>query len=1286
MRTLFLHLLLALLSARCTGGNAPGDRLAAALLGDMLPPSSSACAEGGGETRLRFDFQPSDAAATELLASSEWDKLTETYEQQLFAAEMRHTDARSARVWKLRLGKAGHVYSFVGRFGEVVPPQRAEDAPWIDEVWQSVATASSKNEHPHTYAIHQAGAYSRDEALQRVPFYSPSLGSHCSGRECSFATWGTQAHTPTKHKSSAIFMNRYRDCGDGVLELTSLVHNFAAVGGDTLDDLSMPWAGIRTSTLNDIVLSQKDNSSAVIYDLDAPMQAWAQDTHAPNAQDTAGYTVFAQNLECPTCLNFSMPCADATTNAVVNCSDATSAGAPTLKITSCLLAEDHTETHGQETIRCELQQTVALNEGCPVCSLYFTNAGSGKSILVKGVINWALNGTQLLFWPDTRVNNITDVNAVFSQGATIHVTRADSGRPTSENLAFALVHGLDREYGNPSKNGIKFNGKTRIRFGVTTDSDNFRDYTKFSVNSRIKVEPGDTFVTRHYLIADEYVGLDARAAKWVNETYQAQFHGVESNQSNHTQLAAQFLPVSWPSSNCSYPHMLNCNKSQSIRLYSQDGGRTFGAAAGDDGCGGPKDAMARCSGWSTAREGARPLFALQCGEQSYVGADPYHFAPMRPNDSMPVRAYLCRDMPVTARPNVTLLGWFQDGACVHDLLNATYDPHYCPGPAPLPTSPAGNHAVTIKIAVPLELGDLTEGLQLDFRRGVAQAAEVEIAQVVIESITARDGTTQTPSRTLLGSNGNIHVTVQVVGLSESGAEQVSTRVTTTRLRETMIAQGLPAPTLLQPPSVVNPDQDQLEYTTVLDEQLTAHSASGVGGLWRDPYGTAVAADSPAAWWRLNHLSTTTGTGGLRESPCISCAASGSGGPVAHGGGVRRGLAACGVDEAWCVIKVDAPVSVIPGIPNSEALVRRQGSAYVAAPGVAAQYSPQRGERISAASAGASGTGAALRLNGHGGLKMPYSNQLFESTFTFELWLRVGKAGMRGSREQAVASCGWVQVCDAHSDATCSHRTRAATNHGWELLLKRDGKMALRLALRQGAPMPHGSSGKTASSRAVGQAGALGAGSLEIETKTDVQPLLTDQWTLVTVVVDAAQGGMGHGRQGTGGHGSVTLYLNASLAATAPLPKGEYIPPLQGNGQLLLVGQPNVRRAAPNFLTGDVDEIALFRSALSHKKIIQHFLAVTYEPNHVRPHINCERTTTDSPTSTARQTHTNPVQSCAVADQGLKRLLGFGNVPTETVTDAAISRGSQVDGPDFASTPQRAQSDVGISKPVIVPSS
>ena len=151
--------------------------LAQALLEDMLPPSSLCGSGGGGNTSFSFDFAPSDS-------TSQWDAMSESFEEHVFLAHMKHSDANLNRTWEIRVGKAGNMYSYVGPFGEAVPPQYHDQAPWIDEVWQTVAVVASKNVDPNKYFIHQAGAYMRDAPMLDTPYYSPSIARHCAGRAC----------------------------------------------------------------------------------------------------------------------------------------------------------------------------------------------------------------------------------------------------------------------------------------------------------------------------------------------------------------------------------------------------------------------------------------------------------------------------------------------------------------------------------------------------------------------------------------------------------------------------------------------------------------------------------------------------------------------------------------------------------------------------------------------------------------------------------------------------------------------------------------------------------------------------------------------------------------------------------------------------------------------------------------------------------------------------------------------------------------------------------------------
>ena len=108
-----LHLLVAAACTSCVGAARPS--LAEALLEDMLPASSTKCV-GGGTTAFTFNHTSSQS-------TSKWDEVAVMFERSVFLAEMSHAESNANRSWTLRVGKAGNMYSFVGPFGESVPPQ-----------------------------------------------------------------------------------------------------------------------------------------------------------------------------------------------------------------------------------------------------------------------------------------------------------------------------------------------------------------------------------------------------------------------------------------------------------------------------------------------------------------------------------------------------------------------------------------------------------------------------------------------------------------------------------------------------------------------------------------------------------------------------------------------------------------------------------------------------------------------------------------------------------------------------------------------------------------------------------------------------------------------------------------------------------------------------------------------------------------------------------------------------------------------------------------------------------
>ena len=85
------------------------------------------------------------------------------YEAQLFLAEMSHTDPTdSHRNWTMRIGQGSNIYSFYSPelYGEAMPPQHHANAPWMDEVQQSVSVGPHNDpRNGKAYFIHQAGAY-----------------------------------------------------------------------------------------------------------------------------------------------------------------------------------------------------------------------------------------------------------------------------------------------------------------------------------------------------------------------------------------------------------------------------------------------------------------------------------------------------------------------------------------------------------------------------------------------------------------------------------------------------------------------------------------------------------------------------------------------------------------------------------------------------------------------------------------------------------------------------------------------------------------------------------------------------------------------------------------------------------------------------------------------------------------------------------------------------------------------------------------------------------------------
>jgi hypothetical protein len=239
--------------------------------------------QAGGEVQLTSTFEPSGSTWAEGLD-----------ERTVFHSELAWR-GKSGRWYALRVGRGGQIYSLRGPFGESVPPQVHQGAPWIDEVWQIVSVSHARNNPerfpgrgaPLAYFIHGSGIYLRDPQRPE-PFYCPMLASDWDPerRRYGVLAWGQHAHVPTVHRSGALYYTGLRALSDGVIEIVYAVHNF---GRDTLDYFNTPWGGVRHSTLPVHLLSRPDGSAP-----EAGGRFGARENIC-TVSETGGWAAFAQD-------------------------------------------------------------------------------------------------------------------------------------------------------------------------------------------------------------------------------------------------------------------------------------------------------------------------------------------------------------------------------------------------------------------------------------------------------------------------------------------------------------------------------------------------------------------------------------------------------------------------------------------------------------------------------------------------------------------------------------------------------------------------------------------------------------------------------------------------------------------------------------------------------------------------------------------------------------------------------------------------------------------------------
>lgn len=364
----------------------------------------------------------------------------------------------------MRIGEAGNIYSFRGAYGEAMPPQVHEKAPWIDETMQSVSVNHAKNQPGSSFFIHQAGTYMKDSPYtDDNPFFSPSVAKYCSGNTCSFASWGQQAHLPTRHKSEAIYFNSYSDCGNGVVEFTSGIHNgeTGSNNGDLLEYFNVPWTGVRDSVLKDVLVANKNTQELKET---FPVEVWPALSHIKSVKDLGGFITYAEDIETPpdevdSIPPYRLPCFDQDTGNAITCTDSNYEVSRMrliiLNENGCRKSDGHTNTYGMYFARVEIESTFIEKSGCRYCNLQFENANTGEIVVVPHVLHFAWAGNELYFNPTVTA---TEFNTIFKKGDEIIVSYSSSGKPAEENRALTFV------FGSPTLNHHPPN---RIRYGKT---------------------------------------------------------------------------------------------------------------------------------------------------------------------------------------------------------------------------------------------------------------------------------------------------------------------------------------------------------------------------------------------------------------------------------------------------------------------------------------------------------------------------------------------------------------------------------------------------------------------------------------------------------------------------------------------------------------------------------------------------------------------------------------------------------------------------------------------------
>ena len=275
----------------------------------------------------------------------------------------------------------------------------------------------------------------------------------------------------TPYKSDGLYFSNYRDCGDGILEFTSVIHNAAddVRDGYNLIHLNVPWGGTRESVLRDVITSDNNGDTEVSF----PPKYFGEGQSTVNVEDTGGFTIFTEEVVIPDDVynqyQFEVP-----NNYRLIIS----------KEPSAIYSPGHSAQFDSYCMSVRIEMTPeALRNGCRDCDLLFTNSRTEEAFYVSVVIHWSWEANKIYFCSEEITSD--EFSARWLIGDEILVDYANFGKPMEDNLCLSFVHGFEGNLARVAHSRIRY-GKTGVRtrdYTVYVSSIPLHFwYIKFSVN------------------------------------------------------------------------------------------------------------------------------------------------------------------------------------------------------------------------------------------------------------------------------------------------------------------------------------------------------------------------------------------------------------------------------------------------------------------------------------------------------------------------------------------------------------------------------------------------------------------------------------------------------------------------------------------------------------------------------------------------------------------------------------------------------------------------------------